>query len=95
MEKNIEITKIPRTDAEVDNSVYIAKVPVTETDDFGNEYTYFKKQEINKEALLTEKDTITARLSQIDMQLAKCEEADKLETEKAQVENEQSLESKQ
>jgi len=64
MEK--EYIKIERTDADVDNSQIIAKVPTVITDDFGTEYTIFKKQTVDTSLLLAEKATLEARLIEIN-----------------------------
>lgn len=42
----MEITKIERTDEDVDNSYYIAKIPYEVEDEFGNKATLYRKEEL-------------------------------------------------
>jgi len=45
MEPQIQITRIERTDVEVDNSKYEFKIPYEVEDDFGNKGTFYRKEE--------------------------------------------------
>ena len=40
----MQITKIERTDQDVDNSCYEIKTPYIHTDDYGNTETFYKKE---------------------------------------------------
>lgn len=44
MTSGIIITKVPRTDVDVDNSSYEIKSPYEVNDDFGNAATLYKKE---------------------------------------------------
>jgi prefoldin subunit 5 len=59
-----EFTKIERTDADVDNSVYEIKSSYEVTDDYGKTETFYNKEE----RLVTEYDT------QLDEQITSLEE---------------------
>lgn len=42
----IEVKKIPQTDAGVDNSAYEFKVPYEHVDDYGNKGVFFRKETV-------------------------------------------------
>lgn len=60
------VTFTPRTDADVDNSRYEAKVAREETDDYGNTATMYRKVEIKPDGLQAERDSLVARIADID-----------------------------
>ena len=78
MADKIEIIKVPRTDADVDNSYYVAKVPYEVEDDFGNKGTFFKKENIeSKEQLLQTKASLEKMLLIVDEKIKTIEDLDK------------------
>jgi len=66
---SVEITFTPRTDADVDNSRYEAKVAREETDDYGNVVTMYRKIHITPDALHAEREALVARVAEIDEML--------------------------
>lgn len=60
------VTFIPRTDAEVDNSRYEAKVPYEVRDDFGNAVTLYQKLPVDLASLASERESLVARIAEID-----------------------------
>lgn len=67
----LEIIKIDRTDANVDNSRYEAKVPYEVEDDYGNKATLFRKEVLgNLDSLLEQKAGLEKSLQEINEKLA-------------------------
>jgi hypothetical protein len=69
------ITLVPRTDADVDNSRYEAKVPYEAMDDYGNTATLYRKVEVRPEQLAAERARLEARIVEIDELVAEVEKA--------------------
>lgn len=66
MEK-LEIIQIDRTDANVDNSRYEAKIPYEVIDDYGNKAILYRKEVIgNLESLIEQKEVIENSLEEIN-----------------------------
>ena len=65
----IEIIKIDRTDIDVDNTAYIAKIPYEVKDEYGTTATLYKKEYLNKVALETEKTNLQNQIIVIDEKL--------------------------
>ena len=71
----LEITKIARTDANVDNSRYELKESYEVEDDYGNKATLYRKVDLpNLTALQDEKASLEKRILEIDEQIAAIEE---------------------
>lgn len=67
----IEITKIDRTDANVDNSRYEIKVPYEIEDDYGNKATLYRKEVLgNLDTLLEQKAGLEKSLQEINDKLS-------------------------
>lgn len=76
------ISKTPRTDKDVDNSVYELKVPYQVKDDFGNEVTMYRREErlcteydldINRQITTLEQEITRLRDFNVKAEIAKCE----------------------
>lgn len=65
----MEITKIERTDTDVDNSIYIAKIPYQVEDDYGNTATLYRKEELRKGSLEQEKTALESQLAKVNEKL--------------------------
>lgn len=72
----LEITKIDRTDANVDNSRYELKVPYEVSDDYGNKATLYRKEILpNVTTLQEQKTTVEKSLQDINDKIAAIEAA--------------------
>lgn len=73
--KEIEISRIENNLIEQNNTKqFIAKVPYTQTDDYGNEVTLYRKEWVTEENLTAQRELLQAQIDAIDSKLAKISE---------------------